>query len=565
MPEKRKLSDLTAPELSEEPPAMSTRLKRPRTDTPSNPEHQSITKSIEIKDSNDTMTASGTMKRARRSKKKAAIAAEQSMPTPSLTPSPTPPEVEQPLPTKKMIRKRNTAKAVSPSPAISDTDKAVAPSLTSTPNSTLPQSQQQHASSQVITRKRKASSPHSTHLESDSTLTPSLTSPPAEQQQPRAKKQKMSPKRTTAEFISPDSVEPDSDRIWAPVLSPAELNQQALRTTKQSTTRKRTTAKLASPDSANLGSDKNLAPVRLGQQASRTIKQKATRKRAAKAVPASSPIASSETEDVTLMSPAGRVAKFWMDECRKVFPEKDGYEVTLHSLGDTGDQSKQQVFVWEKEFYDEAMLSGPSPNIPESKYDPSEEFKLPEPSMKCADGSRTWTEKDCDFLQTGTVQAPATMKEYSRAAKQMETEFEFRDVPILVIECRGADADNVYEWRTPSENGLSRSYAQPPQSQIQKALIEKIYTFDDIRVKYEPTKGWLTQEQCFCATAIGDKIKFWKHVSPYPHLKAVTGMLDKAVDEEMFNDFVSETLDEVKEDGFEFAMEWDGRRTFANA
>lgn len=567
MPAKRNMYEIPAPEHLEEPPAMSTRSKRARTVTPPDPQHQSIAKSIEAEESSDTKTTSGTLKRARRSKKKAAIAAEQSMPSPSLTPSPTPSiEVEQPLPPKKkMTRVRNTAKVVFPSAVISDTDNALAPSLMPPSNSTPPKSQQQRASKQETTGNRTLSTAffsQYTHLSSDSTLALSPTPPPAEQQQPRTKKQKMNPKRMIANLVFPDSVEPDSDRDLAPSLTAVRSGQQERRTTKQETTRKRT-AKAVSPDSAIPDSSKTLAPslpaARSEQQEPRTTKQKATRKRAP------SPIASSQAEDTALLSLAERVVKFWMDECRKVFLEKDGYEVTIHSLGDAGDQSKQQVFVWEKELYDEALLSGPSLRIPPSKHDPIDEFKLPEPSMKSADGSRTWTEKDCDFLQTGTIQPPATMQEYTRAATKFDKEFELRDIPILVIECRGADADHDYEWGNPSSNGLSRSYAPRPQSHIQKALIEKFYTFDDVKVKYEPTKGWLTQEQCFCATAIGDKIKFWKHVSPYPHLKPWSGVLNKAADEEVFSNLVSKKLAEVREDGFEFAMEWDGRQTFANA
>lgn len=574
MPPKRKLSEMTAPELSEEPPAMSTRSKRAKTVAPSNPQQQSITKSIETEESNDTKTAYVTKKRATKSKKKVVVASEQSIPTPSLTPSPIPPKVEQPLPPKKkMTQKRNTAKSVLPHSKISQPDATLADAPTSSPDSTPPQSQQQQNESRKGTRKRtatKAFSTLSTNLDSEITMAPSLTSSPAEQkQQPRTKKQKMTQGRTNANPVPPQSASPESTIVPAADAPPVVTEQQEPRITKQKTTRNRKAAEKVSSNAAIQNSDQNLAPapatVQSKQQKARKSKQQTTQKRATEAVPVSPPIASAEIEDITLLSPAERVAKFWMDKCRKVFPEKDGFEVTIHALGDTGNQSKQQVFVWEKEYYDEALLTRPSSNIPESRYDIGDVFKLPEPSRMNTDGTRSWTEKDCDFLALGTVQPPATMKEYELAAKSLKSEFEERDVPILVIECRGAEADGHWEWRNPSQTGLSRSYSQSPESKIQKALIAQIYTFDDIKVKYEPAKGWLTQEQCFCATAIGDKIKFWKHVSPYPHLKQWSGTLDRKVDEELFDELVGEMLDEVKEDGFEFAMEWDGRKNFTLA
>ncbi|QDS72143.1 hypothetical protein FKW77_004236 [Venturia effusa] len=515
MPSKRKLSAMVEPQLSEEPPAMSTRSKRARTIPPPQPQQhqsQSIASSIEIEELHDIVTATVTSatKRSRHSKRTNAMAAEQFMPSPTLTPSLTPaPEVSPSLKTR-TLRERNTTKKSSPLSAIPDS------------NDTPPQGeqQQQHTLKQKMARKRTAAKAFS-----DSDLAPSLTLPQVEQHEPYTKKRKTTLKRTTAKSQSPLSVVQDVNTHPAP----------------------------------------SLPPVQSARQKPRVTKQTMTQKRSAKVTTASSPHATLEPEDAALLSPAGHVVKFWMDQCRKVFPEHDGYEVTIHSIGDTGDQSKQQVIVWEKEFYDEAMLLRPSPKIPESKFDPTEEYKLPAPSLKSADGTRWWAEDDCDFLQLGVIQPPATMKEYTRAAKKLGTKFELRDVPILVIECRGADADHDGEWHNPGAPSISRSYSARPQSQIQKALIDNIYTFDDVKVKYEPAKGWLTQEQCFCATAIGDKIKFWKHVSPYPHLKPWSGILSKGNDGEKFSEIVSRKLAEVKEDGFEFAMEWDGRKTFANA
>ncbi|TLD32425.1 hypothetical protein E2P81_ATG05401 [Venturia nashicola] len=616
MPPKRKLSEMSVPELSDEPPAMSTRSKRAKTGTAPKPQQQSIAKSIEGDKSIDTKAASGTKQSAMRSKEKVAIATAHSIPTPSLTPSPNPLKVEQPLPPKKVTRKRNTTKAVHPHNTISNSDATLAASPVSSPNSPLSQSRQ-HESKQE-TRKRTASkafSSLSTNLDSDSALAPSFTSSPAEeQQQSLTKKRKTTRGRAT---VSPQSVGPDSDTVPAAEAVPVATVQQKTRATEQKTSRKRKAAKSASPDSAIPGSDKMLAPLLTApslptaptMQETRTKKQKTkqkttqkrtaaktvypnsdeipapaiakarseqqeprkskktttTQKRATETVPTSSPIASAENEDITLLSPAERVAKFWMDKCRKVFREEDGYEVTVHALGDTGNQSKQQVFVWEKELYDEVLLTRPSSLIPESRYDPRDIWKLRKPSRMHMDGSWSWTEKDCDFLALGTVHPPATMEEYERTVKKSKSKFEERDVPILVIECRGAEADGYWEWKNPSPTGLSRSYTQSPESKIQKALIAQIYTFDDIKVNWVPAKGWMTQEQCFCATAIGDKIKFWKHASPYPHLQAWSGIWDKKVDEEMFDELVDEKLAEVKEDGFEFAMEWDGRTIFTLA
>ncbi|KAE9973262.1 hypothetical protein EG328_004490 [Venturia inaequalis] len=575
MPQKRKLSEMSAPEFSEEPPAMSTRSKRAKTTVPPSLQQQSIAKSIEFEESNDTKTRPGTKNRAMRPKEKVIIAAAQSIPTPSLTPSPTTPhDVEQPLPTKKkMTQKRKTTKAVSSKTATPASAIPFAPSSASSPDST-PQSQQQQHDSKQGTRKRtafKAFSPLSTNLDSDSILAPSLALSQAEQQQqqqPFTKKQKTTRGRAIAKSVSPQSAS-HSDNISAAAAPPVVIEQQEMRTAKQKMSRKRATAKSVPPNAPIPNSDRILAPalakVLSEQQEPRNSKQTKTKKRATKAVPASSPIASVETETTPLLSPAERVAKFWMDKCRKIFSEEDGFEVTIHALGDTGNQSKQQVFVWEKEYYDEAMLTRPNSMIPASRYDLSDDFILPEPSKANGDGSRSWTEKDCDFSKIGVAQPPATMEQYELAAEKLRTKFEERDVPILVIECRGADADSYWEWQNPSPTGLSRSYAQSPESKIQKALIAQVYTFDDIMVKYESESGWLTQEQCFCATAIGDKIKFWKHVSPYPHLKAWSGVLNKAAGEEIFDQLVGRKFAEVKEDGFEFAMEWEGRTNFTDA
>lgn len=279
----------------------------------------------------------------------------------------------------------------------------------------------------------------------------------------------------------------------------------------------------------------------------RAAKKKMTQKCAAKA---SSSISDNlKVNDTLLTSPADDIVKFWQGKCQQVFTKEDGFQVTNESFNDTGDLSKRQVIVWEHEFWDESLLQRPGP---EKSRD---EFKLPDPSM--LHGYPLWAEEDCDFSQANIIQPPATLKEYERIAQP-----KVRNVPILVIECRAADADHVFEWRNPSPQDISRSYAVRTKSRIQEALKERIYTFD-AKVNFELTKGWMTQEQCFCATAIGTKIKFWKHVSSYPQLKQCSEVLDRAENEVSFDHVVGEKLAEVKEDGFGFAMEIYGRETFA--
>lgn len=268
-------------------------------------------------------------------------------------------------------------------------------------------------------------------------------------------------------------------------------------------------------------------------------KRNIARMRTPKAV---SPLPDSmDTEGTPSLKIAAEVSVFWYEECQKVFPLEDGYEIDVYPKDDTA--KSQQVVVWESEFHDAALIQRPGSPLSEEQL----ELPLPEKAMR--------TEEDCDF-SNNAIQPPETMKEYERLAK-----LKTRDVPIFVIECRGADGDNEYEWRNPTPQDISRSYEPPPPSRVQQALIDYIYKFDT-KIKYEPKPGWFTQEQCFCATAVGDKVKFWKHVSPYPHLKSWSEVLHMGEDQETFRRVVDEKLVQVEDDGYEFAMEIYGRETF---
>jgi hypothetical protein len=240
---------------------------------------------------------------------------------------------------------------------------------------------------------------------------------------------------------------------------------------------------------------------------------------------------------------ATEVSEFWYTECSKIFTLEDGFEIDVYDYN----QDSQQVIVWESELHDESLLQQPGPELSKEQ--------LKDPAL---DG-RARTEADCDFSHN-VKNPPETLKQYERIKSNLKE----RDVPVLVIECRAASADSDFEWRNPRPQNISRSYTSQPCSDIQAALMKYIYTFND-RIRYEP-KGWMTQEQCFCATAIGDKVKFWKHVNPYPHLKpwsAGDDVLSLSKDERAFKRVMGERLAEAKEDGYEFAMEMYGRETFA--
>lgn len=234
------------------------------------------------------------------------------------------------------------------------------------------------------------------------------------------------------------------------------------------------------------------------------------------------------------------VSTFWYGHCQKVFRLADGYKIDLYKENEAA--RSQRIVVWEEECYDEALFQR------RGSPDPEEQLPLPDKPMR--------TEADCDF-SSNVIQPPETMRDYERLAK-----LETRHVPIFVIECYGADADNEFEWRNPTPQDISRAYEPPPQSQFQQTLIEHIYTFNT-KIGYEPKRGLVTQEQCFCATAIGNKVKFWKHVSPYPHLKPWSEVLDMAEYENTSRRIVSEKLAQIEDEGYDFAMEIYRRETFA--
>lgn len=244
-------------------------------------------------------------------------------------------------------------------------------------------------------------------------------------------------------------------------------------------------------------------------------------------------------EGVPLLKTATEVSSFWYEECQKVFSLKKGYEIDMYA--DEENAMSQQIVVWEKEAYDKVLLQRPGSPI----------------LTELSNSKRTEEDWRRD-LNKNTIQPPETMKEYERFAQSIT-----RDIPIFVVECRGADMDRESEWRNPTPQDISRSYAHPPCSEIQQALTDYIYKFD-AEINYDPRLGWLTQEQCFCATAVGDKVKFWKHVSPYPHLKLWSEVLDVTKEEKTFRRVVGQKLAEVEEDGYQFAMEFDGRETFAD-
>jgi hypothetical protein len=206
--------------------------------------------------------------------------------------------------------------------------------------------------------------------------------------------------------------------------------------------------------------------------------------------------------------PAAPVSALWQFICQTAFKAGDGFRVAIVTDSDL----VQRVVVYEQDLWDQAF----------------------------------------------DVVAPVkVLTTYLRRAKMFT-----REIPIFVVECRGAHLDEIEEWRTPLATDRSRSYRpdEDEQSTSQKSLWDWTNGFE-VQVGREKTYygglrediGGKIQEQIACATAIGTKIRFFKKGTEFP-LMAWGDVLD--LKDELDLIIVEGKLYDVREDGYDFAMEW---------